>query len=244
LLVAAAGLVAAVIPTLTGGQAASASRAPLTGVHSPTQAPNPSDFSGHASNPYFPLRPGTVALLRGHDGPLRLRERVVVTHRTKRIQGVRTRVVSDVVHRLDGSLAEKTLDWYATDKAGRVWYFGERTATYDRHGHVTGRHGSWQAGVKGAVAGTIMPTNPHPSTGFRQEFLRGEAEDQAWIVQRGARAKTPAGRFRDVVRTLEWTRLETDVVSMKFYAPGKGLVMEQDVAGGDERFVLVKVRRP
>ena len=45
--------------------------------------------------------------------------------------------------------------------------------------------------------------------------------------------------YDHVVRTLEWTRLEPEVVSMKFYARGLGIVRERDVAAGDEHFWLV-----
>jgi hypothetical protein len=109
---------------------------------------------------------------------------------------------------------------------------------------VRSREGSWQAGVDGAVAGTIMPADPHPTDAYRQEFYRSHAEDQAWIVQRGLRVRVPYRRLRHVVRSFEWTRLESDVISMKVYAPGFGIVKEQDVAGGNERFVLVGVSRP
>ena len=43
------------------------------------------------------------------------REVVTVTRHHKTIQGVRTTVVHDVLRRLDGTLAERTNDWYATD---------------------------------------------------------------------------------------------------------------------------------
>ncbi|MCW2764180.1 MAG: hypothetical protein JWO11_139 [Nocardioides sp.] len=244
LLLTAVGLVAAALPTLTGGQASGVGRVHVPSAQSASSVPSPAAFGGHATNRYFPLDPGTVAVLRGRDGRARFRERVVVTHRTKRIQGVRTRVVSDVLHRLDGSLAEKTRDWYATDDAGRVWYFGEATATYDRRGKLIDRQGSWRAGVDGAVAGTIMPAHPRPTKAFRQEFRKGAAEDQAWIVQRDARVTTPAGRYHRAVRTFEWSRLESDVVSTKFYARGVGLVLERDVAGGHEVFKLVAFHRP
>ena len=148
-------------------------------------------FDKPQQNPYFPLRPGTVSRYRGSDEGDRFREFVRVTHRTKKIQGVTTRVVRDVVRRLDGSISEKTDDWYATDNDGNVWYFGERTATYDRHGHVESREGSWKAGVDGAIRGLIMPANPRPTDGYRQEFYQGHAEDQAWIVQRNTRIKVP-----------------------------------------------------
>lgn len=201
-------------------------------------------FDQPQQNPYYPLRPGTVSRYRGSDEGHRLRERVEVTHHTKNIQGVRTTVVRDVLRRLDGSIAEKTHDWYAADNEGNVWYFGERTATYDRQGHVESREGSWQAGVHGAVAGLIMPANPRPTDAYRQEFLMGHAEDQAWIVQRHATATVPFGRFDDVVRSFEWSRLERNVMSVKFYAPGLGIVREKDISGGNELFELVAVSRP
>lgn len=199
-------------------------------------------FDHPQENPYFPLRPGTVSRYRVRDDGERLHERVTVTDRTRTVLGVRTTVVRDVLRRDDGTLAERTHDWYAADDDGNVWYFGEDTATYDDRGHLESREGSWEAGVHGAVAGTIMPADPQPTDAYRQEYLRGHAEDQAWIVQRHATGRVPYGRLHDVVRTFEWTRLEPRVLAAKFYAPGLGIVREQDVAGGTETVVLVSVR--
>lgn len=203
----------------------------------------PSDFSHPRTNPYFPLRPGLVLRYRGTDGPAKFRERVTVTHKTKMIQGIKATVVRDILRRADGSLAEATQDWYANDNAGNVWYLGEDTATYDRHGNLQSREGSWQAGVKGAVAGTIMPSDPRPTDAYRQEYWRGHAEDQAWIVQDNATVKVPLGTYHDVVRSYEWSRLEKGNVSVKFYARGLGIVSEHDVSGGTENFKLVGVTR-
>jgi len=200
-------------------------------------------FDHPQANPYFPLRPGTVARYRGSEDGERFREVVRVTSRTKVILGVRTTVVRDVLRRADGTLAERTSDWYAADNDGNVWYFGERTATYDEHGQLESREGSWQAGVHGAVAGTIMPADPRPTDAYRQEYLKGHAEDQAWVVQHNARVRVPYGHLRHVVRTFEWSRLEPHVVSVKFYGRGLGIVRERDVAGGNEVFVLVSFHR-
>lgn len=198
-------------------------------------------FDKPRQNPYYPLRPGTVSRYRGTDDGERLHEDVTVTREKKTIQGVATTVVRDVLLRADGSLAEKTDDWYATDDAGNVWYFGEQTATYDEHGHLDSREGSWQAGVDGAVAGMIMPAAPKPADAYRQEFLRGHAEDQAWVVQRDDSSTVPYGRLGHVVRTFEWSRLEPGVLSEKLYAPGLGIVAERDLSGGTESFELVAV---
>jgi hypothetical protein len=204
-------------------------------------APDPSNFTHPKNNPYFPLKPGTVLRYRGSKDKERFREQVTVTARTKTIQGVDATVVLDVTRRLDGTLAEKTRDWYAADNDGNVWYLGEATATYDRHGKLEDREGSWEAGVDGAAAGTIMPADPKPTDAYRQEFYAGHAEDQAWIVQRNATAKVPAGWFQHLVRSYEWTRLDPAIVSVKFYGRGVGIVRELSVAGENEVFKLVSV---
>jgi hypothetical protein len=201
---------------------------------------DPDRFTAPASNPYFPLEPGTVSRYRGEEDGERFRERVVVTDRTREIAGVITTVVIDVL-RVDGALAERTEDWYATADDGAVWYFGEDTAEYDGTGSVISTEGSWQAGVDGAEAGIIMPADPRPTAAYRQEFYPGHAEDQAWVVQRNAAVTVPFGHLRDVLRTLEWSRLEPGVLGVKFYAPGLGIVRERVLAGGAERLELVSV---
>jgi hypothetical protein len=214
-----------------------------TAAPSPSAAghtnPDPKLFKHPGHNPYFPLTPGLVTRLRGTDGDEHFRQTVRITAKTRLVAGVHTTVVRDVVRRADGTLAEATYDWYAADSDGNVWYFGEDTATYDEHGNLEDREGSWEAGVDGAVAGVIMPADPRPSTADYMEFARGEAEDQAWVVQRLPFVVTPGGRRDRIVRTLEWSRLEPDVVSMKFYARGLGIVEEKDLAAGDEHFWLV-----
>jgi hypothetical protein len=207
-----------------------------------SQPPGAAQFDHPQENPYFPLRPGTVSRYRVHEDGEPFREKVTVTGRTRIILGVRTTVVRDVLRRADGTVAERTHDWYAADDDGNVWYFGEATATYDRQGHLDSREGSWQAGAHGAVQGVIMPADPQPTNAYRQEYRRGHAEDQAWIVQRHARVRVPYGHLRDVVRSFEWSRLEPRVLSTKYYAPGLGIVREQDVAGGHEFVELVSVR--
>jgi hypothetical protein len=207
-------------------------------------AVDPADFSDPRLNSYFPLRPGLVTRLRGSDDDEHFRERVEITGRTEVIQTVRTVVASDVVHRFDGTLAEKTTDFYAADNDGNVWYFGENTATYDESGRLESREGTWRAGRRGAVAGMVMPADPGPTDAYRQEYWRGHAEDQGWIVDRNGQTTVPAGSYNHVLRSLEWTRLEPGVVSVKLYARGVGIVAERDVAGGREKFVLVSVRHP
>jgi hypothetical protein len=163
-----------------------------------------------------------------------------VTAQTKVIMGVTCVAALDTATH-GTRLLEKTMDWYAQDLEGNVWYFGEDTAEYNKKGEVSSREGSWQGGVDGAQPGIIMPAHPGVPLSYRQEFYAGHAEDMAWIINAAQSSRVPYGSFRDALLTLEWTRLEPDVLSEKLYAPGVGLISEHDVAGGDERSELVRV---
>jgi hypothetical protein len=201
---------------------------------------DPMDFVAVVDNPYYPLTPGTALVYKGvRDGQSQV-DRVTVTDHAKTILGVAVTVVHDVAKH-KGRLLEKTWDWFAQDVDGNVWYFGENTKSYDAQGHVESTEGSWEAGVDGAEAGIIMEANPQPADGYRQEYYRGHAEDQAWVLSVTGSLSVPYGRLHRVVRTMEWTPLEPDVVDQKHYAPGIGIVYEVAVAGGDEFAQLVSV---
>ena len=241
--IVAVAAAAAVAAGIVGGLSAASAPAEAPPPPAAPTTVGPGEFDPPRQTEYFPRAPGTMSRFRGPERGDRYVERVLVTHRTKRIQGVATTVVRDVLRRDDGSLAEKTFDWYAPDSDGNVWYFGEATATFDRHGNLRSRDGSWEAGARGAVAGLIMPANPRPTDSYRQEFFAGHAEDQAWIVERHASTTVPYGTLHHLVRSFEWTRLEKQVLSLKLYAPGLGIVREKDMSGGDESFLLVSVER-
>jgi len=224
--------VAAVVGIVSAGPGAAARGSGAT-------SPDPSNFTQPKQNPYYPLVPGTVTKFRGTDDGKLFHERVSITHRTRTIQGIHATVVLDVLRRADGTIAEKTHDWYAADNDGNVWYMGEDTATYHPDGSVGGHGGSWEAGVHGAEAGLIMPADPSPTDAYRQEYWRGQAEDQGWVVSTHETKRAPAGKYHDVVRTYEWSRLEKNVVGLKFYAPGVGTIIDRELGGED--FVLVSV---
>ena len=59
-------------------------------------------------------------------------------------------------------MKEDTLDWYAQDADGNIWYMGEDTKEY-KNGKVSSTKGSWEAGVDGAQAGIIVPAHPQPA---------------------------------------------------------------------------------
>jgi hypothetical protein len=217
---------------------------PSTQAPSPTAsessgAIDPANFVSVIDNPYYPLTPGTTLVYEGTRDGKSQRDVVQVTHDTTVVMGVTCVVVLDTATH-NGSLIEKTEDWFAQDKDGNVWYFGEDTAEYE-NGKVVSREGSWTGGVDGAVPGIIMMAHPEVPVAYRQEYLKGHAEDMAWVVSLGETVKVPAGSYHDVMLTIEWTPLEPKVLDKKLYAPGIGIVQELSQSGPLETAALVSV---
>jgi hypothetical protein len=233
----------AIVAAIVFGAAIAGVGAPIASVIASTGrgAIDPGNFVRHVTNPYFPLKPGTRLVYRGvKDGQTQV-DRVFVTYRTKTIEGVHTTVVRDIA-RHKGHVLERTFDWYAQDKQGTVWYFGENTKSFE-NGHVN-REGSWRAGVDGARPGIIMPADPHPAQAYRQEFYKDHAEDQAWLVKRGGSVGVPYGKLHHKLVSFEWSRIEPRVVDKKVYARGFGIVQEVSKSGPHETADLVQVHRP
>jgi hypothetical protein len=205
--------------------------------------PPAEDFVAVIDNPYMPFIPGTRAVFEGVSDGQRERNVVVVTDRTKVILGVTTTVVHDRVFSANGDLAEDTFDWYAQDRFGNVWYFGEDTAEYD-NGKVSSTKGSWEAGVGGAQPGVVMLAQPTVGERYHQEFLRGEAEDIGTVVAIDEGVSVPYGSFDHVVVTEDTTPLEPQILEHKFYAPGIGVVLERVLRGGQEVSRLVSYTPP
>jgi len=188
-------------------------------------------FVPHVTNPWFPLKPGTVFVYTGEKDGEGGRDVVTVTHGTKVIRGVRCTAVSDLLYQR-GHVAERTTDWYAQDVHGTVWYYGEDTAELNGAGKVTSREGTWRAGVDGAKPGIFMPAHPKVGESFRQEYLKGHAEDHFQVIQLSRRSLV----------TKEWSPLEPDTLDHKVYKRGTGLVKEETIKGGNERWTLADVR--
>ena len=228
---------AALALVLTTSAAAAAPAAPPV----PTLPPS-SQFVGQVTNPWFPLRPGTVYRYAGvKDGKAAL-DVMTVTHSTTTIVGIKATVVRDRLY-LDGRLEERTTDWYAQDRSGNVWYLGERTAELDARGHVIATSGSWKTAVGGAHAGIFMPARPTVGEAGRQEFLSGQAEDQYKVLSLHARVHTPGASSNQALLTQETTALEPGVLDHKLYVKGVGTAIENTIKGPTERLVLQSVRR-
>ena len=135
-------------------------------------------------------------------------------------------------HRAErGELVEDTFDWYAQDSAGNVWYLGEGTAEFE-NGKIVTRSGSFEAGAGGALPGILLPAEPQVGQKYRQEYLKGEAEDNGEVLGTDQLVEVPTGRYSDALLTRDTTSLEPTVVEYKLYAPGIGPVLALDISGG------------
>jgi hypothetical protein len=195
---------------------------------------DPGDFVETITNPYFPLYPGEVFIYSGvtDEGPEVLQ--IYVSHQKKTILGVDCAVVNETVT-VDGILVEVAINWYAQDKKGNVWYFGEDSKEY-QDGVVSGTGGSWEAGINGAVQGIIMEAHPRIGDVYQQEVAPGVATDMAQVLSKTRSIKVPYGNFNDCLFTKEWSDLEPGVTEYKYYVRGVGFAL--GITGENQRLVL------
>ena len=233
-------------PASTVATSIAASQPPPAAVQLP-QGATPFDldatrFTTAIDNPYWPMQPGTRWTYRevDTDGTELQAVVVVTTQTTAMANGVTARVVRDTLTRR-GEIIEDTLDWYAQDFEGNVWYLGEDTAEYEG-GIVASTAGSWQAGVDGALPGVIVPADPQPGLTYRQEYYAGQAEDNGTVVSLNETADVPYGHFDTLMMTADTSGLEPNVLEHKFYARGVGPILTVDVGtGGHEELLTVDI---
>ena len=202
----------------------------------------PAKWAKEVTNPYFPLLPGTTYKYAGKTKDGQETVTVEVLSRPRRVNGVTATAVRDRVY-LGGQLVEETEDWYAQDADGNVWYLGEDSKKM-KAGRVVGTEGSWEWAVKGALPGIVMWSDPttHVGEKYRQEFLKGEAEDFATVVTINQGVKVLSGEFTGCITTEDGSFVEPNVLETKTYCPKVGFVLETVI--GKERIELISVTRP
>ena len=166
-----------------------------------------------------------------------------MTCTTTNIGGVTTTVVRDRAFE-NGALVEDTFDYYAQDKNGTVWYFGEDTTEFDPDtGEPISTAGTWREGVDDADAGFIMLAHPRVGDRYFQEFAPRVAVDQAKVISLDGSATVPypPGSFDNVLVTKETSQLDPGVVEHKFYVSGIGFIRADMVKGGEEYTELVNI---
>jgi hypothetical protein len=147
-------------------------------------------------------------------------------------------------------LLENTLDWYAQDTAGNLWYMGEHTEEYSCTSSpepgCTSLEGTWSANIQeGSLPGIIMLADPSNGDFYQQEYDADNAEDMAKVLRLNARVEltfdhtaTLEDEYEGCLKTKEWSPLEIGVVEHKYYCDGLFL-LGNELQGGTVRTELV-----
>jgi hypothetical protein len=223
----------------SSSQTSASKLAPIHGTYAPRI--DASNFVSTVDNPLWPLRPGSAYHYEGVRGSTAQTDDELVLKRKKRILGIDATIVRDTVSE-GGHPIERTLDYYAQDKQGNVWYLGEDSFERE-HGRFVRASDSWLSGVDGAKPGIIMPAHPRAGDRYRQEYYPpGEALDEAHVLGERGPVTVPYGTFKRALVTSEFSPLEPQTEE-KYYVAGVGEILERVVKGHREEFRLVRLNR-
>jgi hypothetical protein len=188
------------------------------------QGIDPAGYTAKVDHPLVPLASVRSTRFKGRENETRTGVVTRVLERTRRVAGVEVAVV-DVREFEDGELVEHTEDYYAQDREGNVWYFGEKVDDVE-NGKVVGHEGQWYAGQNGAKPGLFMPAKPKLGQRFEQERAPGVAEDRSKVEALDVEVGIAAGSFEGCIKTRDFAPLDKRT-ELKLYCPGVGLVHEQ-----------------
>ncbi|TIC86807.1 hypothetical protein E8D34_11265 [Nocardioides sp. GY 10113] len=222
---AAAALLLALAP-MVAGCGAEATSSPPTGVDElviPTPDPAAEDFVDVVDNPWFPLPVGArwryedglgatgteTTVVRAVAGPER--DGVRLTDRVTTVTGA-TRTGPGAAE----PIVERTVDHYAQDRAGNVWWWGRDEVWFD-------------------APGLAMPASPRRADGFRMALAPG-LDVRAEVTSTDATVLTPLAEYEPAV-VLQVTTGDAGF-AVEYFAEGVGLVRDNTaglVAYGEPR---------
>jgi hypothetical protein len=176
------------------------------------------------TNPYLPLASLKQDILKN------AAERVERTtkpevHKTFQVGGqtVEALTVEDREFNAAGELIEATLDYFAQDDDGNVYYMGEDVNEY-KNGKVSGHSGAWLFGKDTQRLGLLMPAHPKIGDKFKSEDAPPITWEADEIVSLSETVTVPAGTFRNCLKVKE---IASDGdTEYKLYAPNIGCVEE------------------
>lgn len=185
-------------------------------------------FSDTGSNPYFILEPNYRQVLVANESDAVAELTITVLNETGEVNGTETRVVEERETE-DGELVEISRNFLAIcDETNSIFYFGEEVDDYE-NGAIVSHGGAWLAGEGENKAGLIMPGTVLLGAKYYQEIAPNIAADRAEIIEIDSELVVPAGSFDDVLVIAESNPLQPGAEELKYYAPGIGLLQDEDL---------------
>jgi hypothetical protein len=198
-----------------------------------------SNFATSQPNPYFPLTQGESHVLTGtiQDGGSSLpfsRSRTVLGSGPM-VLGVETVMMLDEEFK-NGLITERTIDYYAPDKDGTIWYFGEDVTNYayDDAGTLTKTEAgsSWRAGKNDAQPGIVMLAAPQ--VGSKLFLAHAPVEEEmefSQVESISVDLTVPTGSYADVIQLYIESQADPDLRELTFWAKDVGLIrFEEDLS--------------
>jgi hypothetical protein len=143
-------------------------------------------------------------------------------------QNVEALAVEDREFDSAGNLNEATLDYFAQDDEGNVYYLGEDVNTY-KSGKISGHGGAWLLGQDTQKPGLLMPAHPKTGDKFKSEDVASISWEADEVVSLTETFSTPAGKFSNCLKIKE--RASDGGTEYKLYAPNVGVLAEMDSDG-------------
>ena len=87
----------------------------------------------------------------------------------------------------------------------------------------------------GALPGIVMRADPAvDGVQYRQEYLVGEAEDYAEVIETGVALEVPAGAYTACVMTREMSAVDLTMFEQKTYCQDVGLALVENKGVSEE----------
>jgi hypothetical protein len=186
--------------------------------------------STQITNPYLPISAFQHCVLAGTDQGQHLKVVRTLLHQTTPFtyagQTFQAVEVLDRVHDTKiHQLIERTVDYFAQDDAGNVYYLGEDVNEYSHHGKVVKHGGQWRFGRDTQVPGVLMTADPKLGDVFDSENVPNIVHETSTVVGAGLTARINGHAYSNVLRIREDATPPPEI-EFKRYAPGVGVISE------------------
>jgi hypothetical protein len=226
-------------PAASSAPPTSGTAGPAGRVAQPAGGPFPAPLA--ITNPLFPMAAGAQFTYEGKivdsEGSHEHSVTFTVTDLVKHVDGTETVVALDQDY-LEGQLQEQELAFFAQDKAGNVWNFGEYPEEYD-NGKLSGAPSTWIRGAGGAYGGMHVLSQPRAGMQYREGLVPAiQFDDVSKVASVSQRTCVQADCYNSVVVVDETS--PNDPASghqIKYYAPGTGLVKVAAKGGDSQEFL-------